>query len=178
MFDKLMSLLFLVLFAIGLIAVVLGLAILLGMSNAWAAPHSGTAYSHEVATDNHPVIDRGFKSFVVSREADGRFIISGEKLGGEAVRISVLVMDDALNGQYRSDEGVERQGVLTPIGATTCHTDSCSVIEFAAGEAGRFELTVVPATWLVDPSYTVSVDEPGTGNSMNIHEPEVDASTS
>lgn len=142
-----------------------------------AMPH-GVSYSQEIARDNHPVIAKGFKSFVVTRNDDGTFIVSGEKLGGEAVSISVLVMDSALRGrQLQSSEGIERADTLVPIGTTQCRTERalatttpCSAVEFTAAQTGRFELVFTPAPWLLNPSYTVSVDDTD-GDSMNIHEP-------
>lgn len=144
---------------------------------AGAAPVHGVAYSRDIAKDGHPVTWQGFKSFVIARQADGTFIVSGEKLGGEAATVSLLVMDDSFSGQRRSDEGVDHGDNLSPIGTTTCRTEQslaratlCSAVEFAPGQTGRFELTFVPADWLGNPSYTVSVDDT-RGGSMNIHEP-------
>lgn len=169
----------LVLFAIAVVAF-LGVVIFiwLAMGTAGATPVSESSYSREIARGGHPVVDEGFKSFVISREGDDTFIVSGEKLTGAAVSISVLVMDETLGGrQLRSDQGVERDGMLAPIGDTLCRSEHspdmarpCSIIEFAAGQTGRFELTFTPANWLAEPSYTVSVDN-DHGGSMNIHEP-------
>lgn len=154
------------------------IAVWVTMGIAGASPAPGTAYERELSHNGHPVVDQGFKSFVVSRDASGTFTVSGEKLGGEAVSVSVLVMDEQLNGkQLRSDQGIERSNMLASVGTTLCRTEQtlanampCSVIEFAAGQSGRFELTFTPATWLAHPSYTVSVDN-ASGGSMNIHEP-------
>lgn len=161
---------------VALVGAVIVIALVVGMPNAWAAPTLSTG--HQMVKPGSTLADEGFISFVVSRDTDKKFIVSGEKIGGTTVSVSILVMDPMFSGQIRSDARVEVAEAVTSIGATGCRTESslsgeqpCGQISFADGEAGRFELSFTPADWLIDPIYTVSVDETVTGNSMNIHEP-------
>lgn len=144
---------------------------------ATASPVGVSSYESSY-TDSAFMTERGFAWFDVHRSLDGTIIVSGEKLYGEAVSVSINVSLDG--GEFDLAQIQCGESAVRVDPDIDTWLPGYSKLTLRNGDNARFVLQYTPPEWATDVAYNVTVSgaEQEEGNWLvSLHEPTVSLET-